>query len=161
MLFRSVIDGSLYKEKSFELIGDRGKVIGEDILRDITKSLPDDVIAHPDCIALEANVEDLSNIMKIDYNNLKPLHILNRISKLKKLYLFKNLSEKTLELLAKQLTKRKYEPRDVIVKEGDTADSFFLISKGRVKITMKGKELRDLDSGSCFEIGRASCRERV
>ena len=145
-----VIDGSLYKEKSFELIGDRGKVIGEDILRDITKSLPDDVIAHPDCIALEANVEDLSNIMKIDYNNLKPLHILNRISKLKKLYLFKNLSEKTLELLAKQLTKRKYEPRDVIVKEGDTADSFFLISKGRVKITMKGKELRDLDSGSCF-----------
>ena len=83
-------------------------MLGEEILKDYSKTLPDDVIAHPDCIALEATVDELSNILKIDYNNLKPLHILNRISKLKKLYLFKNLSEKTLELIASKLKKRKF-----------------------------------------------------
>ena len=145
-----VIDGSLYKEKSFELIADRGRVIGEEILKDPTKSLPDDVIAHPDCIALEATIEVLSSVLKIDYNNLKPLHILNRISKLKKLYLFKNLSEKTLELIASKLKKKKYESGEIIVEEGAEADSFFLISKGRVRISVKGKTLRDLDSGNCF-----------
>lgn len=145
-----VIDGSLYKEKTFELIADRGKLLGEEILKDYSKTLPDDVIAHPDCIALEATVDELSNIMKIDYNNLKPLHILNRISKLKKLYLFKNLSEKTLELIASKLKKRKFDVGNIIVQENTPGDSFFLISKGRVRITIKGKTLRDLDSGNCF-----------
>ena len=145
-----VIEGSLFKEKPFELVAEKGKVLGEEILKDYSKSLPENLIAFPDCLALEANIDLLAQKMGIDLNNIKPLHLLNRISKLKKINLFRFLSENTLESLASKLKKRKFEPGDVIVYENTPGDSCFLISKGRVKISTKGKVLRTLDSGSCF-----------
>ena len=145
-----VIEGSIYKEKSFELLADKGKILGEELLLDFNKTLPENIIAHPDCISLEANVDVLLSKMKINIHEEKPLHVLNRINKLKKLYLFKHLSEFTLEKLANHLKKQKYEPNEVIVEENTPGNSFFLISKGRVRVSMKGKILRDLDSGNSF-----------
>ena len=43
--------------------------------------------------------------MKIDLNKVKPLNVINKIEKLRKLNLFKNLSEKILEKLASKLKK--------------------------------------------------------
>ena len=145
-----VIEGSIYKEKSFELLADKGKILGEELLHDFTKCLPNNIIAHPDCLALEADVNVLLDTMKINIHEEKPLHILNRINKLKQFYLFKHLSEFTLEKLAKRIIKHKYQPAEVIVEENMHGNSFFLIWKGRVRVSMKGKILRDLDSGNSF-----------
>ena len=88
--------------------------------------------------------------MKIDLNQEKPLNLINRIGKLKKLSLFKNLSEKTLELVASKLKKVKFDENKIIVNEDTIGDTFYLISKGRVRITKNGIYIRDLDSGNCF-----------
>ena len=109
-----VIEGSLYKENNDELIAEKGKIIGEEIFKDYNNTLPEDLVAHPDCISLEASILALSKVMKIDLNQEKPLNLLNRIGKLKKLSLFKNLSEKTLELIASKLTKIKYNVSPIV-----------------------------------------------
>ena len=40
--------------------------------------------------------------------------------------------------------------KQVRCRENTPGDSCFLLSKGRVKVSTKGKVLRTLDSGSCF-----------
>ena len=147
-----IIGGSLYKNK--ELIAERGKIIGEELFKDYNKTIIDEnIIAVPDCITLEASISDLAKIMKIDLNKEeeeKRLKVMKYINKLKKLYLFKNLSEKTLESIALNMKKQKFKNNEVIVEENTYGDKFFLISKGKVKITKEGRNLRELEAGSCL-----------
>ena len=88
--------------------------------------------------------------MKIDLNKEKPYNILRCINKLKKSYLFKNLSENTLEAIARNVKKEKFNKGDVIIQEGTSGNSFYLISKGKVSIMKEGKQLRILDTGECL-----------
>ena len=80
-------------------------IIGEKIFQDYNKDISDQIVAYPDCITLEASIDDLAKVMKIDLNKEKPYNILRNINKLKKCYLFKNLSENTLESIAKNMKK--------------------------------------------------------
>ena len=95
-----------------------------------------------------------NNIEKITSSNLikqiNPVKLLNRISKLREIYLFQSLSKESLEKLAVKMKKKKYKNNEIIVKEGSIGDSFYLIYKGRVKITKDNKYLRHLETGNCF-----------
>ena len=88
--------------------------------------------------------------MKIDLKEDEPLNLLNRLNKLKNITLFKNLSENLIQSIATKLKKKKYFEGETIVEEGSIGDLFFLISKGRVKITKDGNYIRELESGNCF-----------
>ena len=90
--------------------------------------------------------------MKIDLikDKEKPLNILRAINKLKKIYLFRNLSDKTLESIAQGMKKQKFKPNEYIIEENTEGEQFYLIIKGRVRITAKGNFIRDLDSGDCL-----------
>ena len=146
-----LIEGSLFnKEKS--LIADRGKFLGEELFNDIDKGITDDIYANPDAITFEADIFDIAKIMKIDLikDKEKPLNILRAINKLKKIYLFRNLSDETLESIALGMKKQKFKPNEYIIQENTEGDLFYLIIKGRVRITVKGNYVRDLDSGDCL-----------
>ena len=144
-----VVSGSIYENN--KMLYEKGSIIGEEIFQDYNnKSISDQLYAYPDCITLEASVDELAKVMKIDLNKEKPYNILRYINKLKKSYLFKNLSENTLESIAKNMKKQKYNKGDVIIQEGTSGNTFYLISKGRVNITKEGKILRVLDTGECL-----------
>ena len=146
-----LIEGSLFnKEKS--LIADRGKFLGEELFNDIDRGITDDIYANPDAITFEADIFDIAKIMKIDLikDKEKPLNILRAINKLKKIYLFRNLSDETLESIALGMKKQKFKPNEYIIEENTEGDLFYLIIKGRVRITVKGNYVRDLDSGDCL-----------
>ena len=162
-----IIDGSIYKEKDlengYELFARKGDIIGEQFFKDTSSQLSSDLIAYPDCITFQADVDEICKILNIcllsvspanftNTSNLSksPLNLINRVSKLKKLFLFKSLSEKTIEIIARGMTKQKYKKGEIIVEEGSTGDSFFLISKGRVRVSIGEKVLRDLETGNCF-----------
>ena len=87
-----VIEGSIYKDDI--LIADKSKVIGDCLFKDINQIILEDLKVYPDLISLEADIISLSHLMKIDLNKVKPLNVINKIEKLRKLNLFKNLSEK-------------------------------------------------------------------
>ena len=144
-----VVSGSIYENN--KMLYEKGSIIGEEIFQDYNnKNISDQLYAYPDCITLEASIDNLAKVMKIDLNKEKPYNILRYINKLKKSYLFKNLSENTLESIAKNMKKQKYNKGDVIIKEGTSGNTFYLISKGKVNITKEGKTLRVLDTGECL-----------
>ena len=144
-----VISGSIHENGIS--IAENGKILGEEIFQDYNKNnISEEMIAYPDCITLEASIDDLAKVMKIDLNKEKPYNILRYINKLKKSYLFKNLSENTLESIAKNMKKEKFNKGDKIIEEGTYGNTFYLISKGKVTITKEGKLIRVLDQGECL-----------
>ena len=144
-----IVSGSIYLNGN--MIADMGKILGEEIFQDYNKNnISEEMIAYPDCITLEASIDDLAKVMKIDLNKEKPYNILRYINKLKKSYLFKNLSENTLESIAKNMKKEKFNKGDKIIEEGTYGNTFYLISKGKVTITKEGKLIRVLDQGECL-----------
>ena len=147
-----IIEGSLYYEGNKLPFAGKGSVVGEDILFKDSITLKKNIIAMPDCIALESSSEPIRKILGIEKNKAegKQFNLYKRISKLKKLNLFKNLSDGILQSIAIGMQKKKYNENDIIVKEGDIGDSLFLINKGRVSISKNGIFLRYLEMGDCF-----------
>ena len=145
-----IIEGSLFKDK--KLLADKSKFLGEELFNDINITISEDIYANPDAITLEADIFDIAKIMKIDLvkDKEKPLNILRAINKLKKIYLFRNLSDETLTSIAQGMKKQKFKQNEYIIKENTEGDQFYLIIKGRVRITVKGNFIRDLDSGDCL-----------
>jgi len=107
------------------------------------------MIAKPDCIALESDWENLLKTLKINYSN-KSLNIFKRLNKLRKIFIFKSLSEKKLLGLAQLMKKEKYSQNEYIVKENTEGDRFYLINKGVVVILKDNKEIRELEKGNYF-----------
>ncbi|MCQ2819431.1 MAG: cyclic nucleotide-binding serine/threonine-protein kinase [archaeon] len=163
-------------EDDYDSFASKGDIIGENLFTTLSSYLPSDVIAYPDCITMEADCEQICKILNIVLEDSKssgllklekeekeekenkevekegaiPFNVAHRSAKLKKVFLFKNLSDHTLGKLAVAMKKKKYEKDKPIVEEGTAGDSFYLISKGRVRITIKGEMLRDMDAGNCF-----------
>ena len=144
-----IIDGSVYKNN--KIFANKGEVIGIEFFEDYNNNtLLENLTAFPDLITLEADILSLSFKLKIDLKGEKPLNFLNRLNKLKNINLFKNLSENILKPIASKLKKKIYSEGEKIVKEGEIGDLFYLIVKGRVKITKNGIFIRELENGNCF-----------
>lgn len=54
--------------------------------------------------------------------------------------LFSGLAPKAFELLVKELTAWEAEPGAVVVAEGETGDSLFVVARGKVRVERNGKE---------------------
>jgi CRP-like cAMP-binding protein len=69
--------------------------------------------------------------------------------------LFSQLPKRTLSRLGGAITERRYRSGQTIVKQGDKADAFFIIEKGRVEVLGAGSgkkrtKLNELRSGAFF-----------
>lgn len=75
---------------------------------------------------------------------------------LKSVPIFKNLPEETLTKISDVLEETFYRPGDYIIRQGARGDTFFIISKGQVKVTIKQpnseaeKYIRTLHKGDFF-----------
>lgn len=78
------------------------------------------------------------------------LDVFRRANRLSHTGMFKFLHESLLIQLSQQMKKKKYSPEEVIVRENEPVDAFYLISKGRVKITENNKIIRELETGKGF-----------
>jgi CRP/FNR family transcriptional regulator, cyclic AMP receptor protein len=68
--------------------------------------------------------------------------------------LFSQFSRKDLSRLGRAVVERKYKKGDVVVKEGEQAVAFFIVTKGKLEVTKgtgaKKAKLNDLGTGSVF-----------
>jgi MFS family permease len=55
-----------------------------------------------------------------------------------------------VEHLASELQSETYEPGDVIVRDGEPGERFYMITDGRVRVYKDGKELRQMGTGESF-----------
>lgn len=111
---------------------------------------PEDVlIANSYCICLEANWDLILASFSFNHSE-KPFNISKRMNDLRKIFIFKNLSEWKLFSLAKKMKKEKFKENELILKQGTIGDQFYLIKNGFVRIIMNDKNIRDLESGNYF-----------
>ena len=65
-------------------------------------------------------------------------------------YLFSGLERSDLERMAKTAVPRAYSKGEVIVKEGDQAVAFYVITKGKVEVRKGDKPVNTLGAGESF-----------
>jgi len=83
------------------------------------------------------------------------------ISFLEKVPILSEMGSKERMVLADSLTERDYSKDQVIVKQGDSGDEFFIISQGKVGITVNGQFMSELGEGQYFgEIALLTAKNR-
>jgi CRP-like cAMP-binding protein len=73
-----------------------------------------------------------------------------RMEILKSLPLFRPLPQPALEFLAGRLEYEQFEPGDVVIREGDEGDRFYVIAEGRVDVEIAGDLQTELGVGDFF-----------
>jgi CRP-like cAMP-binding protein/predicted MFS family arabinose efflux permease len=73
-----------------------------------------------------------------------------RVELLRSLALFRPLPPPTLEFLASKLKYREVAPADVVIREGETGDRFYVIAEGRLGVDVGGELRGELGRGDFF-----------
>jgi CRP-like cAMP-binding protein len=73
-----------------------------------------------------------------------------RTEMLKTLPLFRPLPPPTLEFLASKLQRHEVAPGDVVIREGETGDRFYVIAEGHFDVEAGGSPRGELDPGDFF-----------
>jgi CRP-like cAMP-binding protein len=63
---------------------------------------------------------------------------------------FRPLPFAIVEHLASELQSATYEPGDVIIREGEPGERFYIIAEGRARAAKEGEELRQMGTGDSF-----------
>ena len=84
----------------------------------------------------------------IIYMNLKIIN--ERVSVLKKTFLFKYLEKNQLVNLSKQMILLEYKPNSIIINENDICYKIFIIANGVVRKTRKFKKIDEIKTGELF-----------
>lgn len=92
---------------------------------------------------------DLLNKSESDNDN-SYVTLYKQLNNLRKISMFREISDSKLISIIRVMRKEAFEKGMTIVKEGQDGDKFYLIVKGKVKITKNGNFLRMYEEGNCF-----------
>jgi len=68
----------------------------------------------------------------------------------KKVAIFRHLNMQQTDMLIQAFVTQKYKRGDMVIKQGEMGDKFFVIANGEVKIVRDGKPIRNLGKNTCF-----------
>lgn len=72
------------------------------------------------------------------------------VALLSRLRLFAPLPQREVEQLASSLVDAAFEPGDVVIREGDVGDRFYVVRSGTLTVSQSGKAIRTLGPGDAF-----------
>lgn len=78
--------------------------------------------------------------------------VVQRMGTLRAVALFKDLSVWELARLSHALVVERFQDGEVVIKEGDKGDKFYLVDSGKAKATVKGKVVKEYDGGFFGEL---------
>lgn len=144
-----VIEGNIINKETKEIVATRGNVIGKDIILK-SQELPKNLVAYPILFSLESDLSNFKKIFNCSKTFKNTLSLMKTSNKLKKIPIFKFLSDSVLNSLASTMTKQKYTNNQIIIQQGKQGNTFFLIKKGNVKIIKDNVFVREIGEGNCF-----------
>lgn len=159
-----VIEGSLIASTTKELVCNRGKILfEEDVFNNTDRILEYSVIAQPDCLLMEVDVEVITRELGGSLSAIGQRSGL--LSCLQKVSLFRTLTHSKIESIGKCITEESFLNGVDIVTEGEEGSKFYIIKSGRVDIFVKGNYIRSLNENEYFgeralllnETRKASC----
>lgn len=144
-----IIEGSLVVSTSKEMIVNRGGILfEEEVYNSSDKILEYTIIAHPDCLLMEVDIEHLCHIVG---GSLSQIGIKSDlINCLSKVQLFKNLTHSKIENIGKVIYELNFETGQNIVTEGEEGNNFYIIKSGIVDIFARGNYIRSLNESEYF-----------
>jgi cGMP-dependent protein kinase len=101
----------------------------------------------PDCVCFETTWE---NILKKLNLSSTDINIFKRMNKLKKNRFYQALTGTKSLMITHAMKKEKFPKDKIIIYENTPGDKFFMIIKGKVRITIQGKLVRMLEDGDFF-----------
>lgn len=134
------------------VVAKRGQLFGEKFIKKGSE-LREDVIAQGECRVIEIKWNSLINLLNLSNSiitNHKTISFFSQLNYMKRTALFHNSSDALLVKVCMLMSKEKYVNKDVIFREGETGDKFYLIKKGRVLVYRNKKMIRQMDEGACF-----------
>ena len=149
------------------LLAGEGQMIIDDNIRKILK--PNDVFGDWAVINKNGRPSSVYAIQDMECLIFESKYVLKALKKAKhkefpeafnflKKTNFAELSDNQYKYLAKDISLIKYKPEEEIVRQGDSADAFFLIKKGHVQVLVNGQKVAELQQGKFF--GESSLREK-
>ena len=109
-----------------------------------------EVLSNSDCITLECQWDEVVENLNLKIDENKILSFLIRISQLKKISIFKHLTENRLLDICKIMKKEHFKEGELIFEDKSDGNKLYLLYKGKVQVLKDNKVLRELDKGSCF-----------
>ena len=148
--FIVVLEGNLINGNNKQILCERGNILFEnEIYNEIEEEIDYDILSEPDCLILKANTKKI--LEKLGYNNFEIIFDKSKMIKiLSKIFIFQNLSFTNLLKLTESLTEECFKKGLSIIKEGENGKNFYILFKGKVEVTIKGKYIRTLNENDFF-----------
>ena len=142
-----IISGGLKEDKTNKLVAKEEEVFGDNII-DSRVNLDNEIISIGESLIFEASWNNIISSCELYKNN--NLDIFETVRNLKRVKLLNNMPEIEMLEIAKVVKKEVYKDNTVISKEGELANKFYIVKKGKIKLYQKQKFIRELDSDGFF-----------
>ena len=143
-----IIEGNFLNSKSMKIKKKNGEILGEETLKN-NLDIPNDLIAFPDTLTLEANLDEIINDLDKEFQeNFQ--NFLKKIQFLMKIPIFKEIPENKLKSIANSIKKETFQKNQIIIKQNDFAQKFYIIFKGTCEVFKNNKKIREIEKNSFF-----------
>ena len=151
-----IIEGNIKDKHSKKYIPmQKGEILFKDTIFDwsnFSKSptliLSSDLVASPECLMLICDIKKISLVAKMSLNEY--VNKCKLISSFLHVSLFKSLRKEKIEMIASKVSIETYKKNDIIIKEGEDGERFYVIQKGKVDIYIENKYVRTLNENEYF-----------
>ena len=146
-----VIDGDLkdnIDKRSLSI--QRGKILFEEkIFFGISNVLKTNLYSDQDCLLIEADRNEVIKTLGNEFEHI--LKLSEIINTLKKISIFKNLSDLKLSKISDKIKIKKFEAKNVIIKSGEMGEEFYMVKTGKVDFfDNNNKYIRTLEKNDFF-----------
>ena len=142
-----IISGILKQEKTNKIEAKEEEAFG-DIIIDSKENLENEIVSFGESLIFEASWNNIVSSSETDKNH--NLDIFETVRNLKRVKILNNIHEIKMLELAKIVHKETYKNDSLISKEGELANKFYIVKKGKIKLYQKLKFVRELDAGGFF-----------
>lgn len=145
-----VLEGSLINEKINQTVGKRGDILFETELlnSNYNEKLKFDLIADPDCLLVEADKDQFMKFLGGNFKEIMKKSI--AMDSLNKISIFKNFSQKKMEILSSITNVEKFDNGKRIITQGETDSKFYIVKSGKVDIFIDNNYIRTLNGNEYF-----------
>ena len=133
------------------VVAKRGQLFGEQYIKN-KSHLKHNIVAQGECRVIEFYWKDIIKLLNVNttIKKQKTLSFFSQLNYMKKTALFRNTSDNLLMKICMLMSKEKFDTNQVIVREGEIGDKFYLIKKGKVNVIKNQKFIREMEQGNCF-----------
>ena len=137
------------KGKNNEIKGNIGQCFGDkEIFENSSQVYDDDLIADGDCDLAEVDKEDIESAIAGELGNVIRFNDVFGI--LRSVQLLRGLEKEKIEALAGALKTRSFGDQEVIVRQNNPGESFFIIKSGAVKVYRDDRYIRSITKNDYF-----------